>query len=200
MAILVPDAAINAELQETVSRASIRRMIQAGSGILTAGSDTQQNQRVAQAQAAGIEPSPDNPLFVGRTDLGVILSYDGTTWSDMSIGDDTGWRQLDLIGEWVNSNAQARKIRNQVFMRGVLTRSSPLPNNSVANPFSSGYPPQFRPPNLVRLSAAADNGGTPNWGYQVTVYLPSDGGLRILNKSGSEVTNVSLYGVTYLAD
>ena len=39
MAIFVPDHAINNELQETVTRQSIRRMIQAGTNILTANSE-----------------------------------------------------------------------------------------------------------------------------------------------------------------
>ena len=40
MAIFVPDQAINNELQETVTRQSIRRMIQAGASILTAATDS----------------------------------------------------------------------------------------------------------------------------------------------------------------
>ena len=80
MATLVPDAVINAELQETVSRASIRRMIQGGSNILAAASETQRNQRLAEVRAAGIEPSTDNRIYVHRTDEDSIECYDGTSW------------------------------------------------------------------------------------------------------------------------
>ena len=80
MATLVPDAVINAELQETVSRASIRRMIQGGSNILAAASETQRNQRLAEVQTAGIEPSINNFVYVHRTDEDSIEYYDGASW------------------------------------------------------------------------------------------------------------------------
>ena len=80
MAIFVPDQAINNELQETVTRQSIRRMIQAGTNILTANSETQQNQVLAAAQAAGVQASVSNPIFLWRTDAKSVHAFTGTQW------------------------------------------------------------------------------------------------------------------------
>lgn len=80
MGVYMPASVVNSELQETVSRASIRRMIQGASNILAAASETQRNQRLAEVQAAGIEPSINNLVYVHRTDKDSIEYYDGASW------------------------------------------------------------------------------------------------------------------------
>ena len=81
MAIFVPDQAINNELQETVTRQSIRRMIQAGASILTAATDTEQNQVIAAAQQSGLQPSPNDRVLVWRADTGVLAASSGDWWT-----------------------------------------------------------------------------------------------------------------------
>lgn len=121
MAIFVPDSAINSEVQETVSRASIRRMIQAGSSVLTVGSETEQNQLIAQVQASGIEPTATNPLYVFRTDTGILAVYNGTSWTLLTSGDaDMSSTKIQGIAPFNTSTLYLVRNGNIVYCDGQL--------------------------------------------------------------------------------
>ena len=48
--------------------------------IRTAKTQTEATQYVSALAASGVAVSPESPAFVNRTDLGVIMSWDGTSW------------------------------------------------------------------------------------------------------------------------
>lgn len=48
--------------------------------VRTAKTSAEAAQYVAALAAAGVVVSPEAPAFVNRTDLGVIMSWDGTSW------------------------------------------------------------------------------------------------------------------------
>lgn len=200
MATLVPDAVINAELQETVSRASIRRMIQGGSSILAAASETQRNQRLAEAQAAGIEPSPTNPLFLLRTDIFRLHYFDGSAWRSATDGGDTEWIDNPFSSEsiWGESDYQIRKYSGNVYYTASLVRSTPMSNGQVYNPHSSGgIRSDMRPKNPVRFTCAANGVNESSWQRSVNVVIDTSGAMSVRNNSGGLVSSVALDAIFY---
>lgn len=75
MGVYVPDSVINSELQETVSRESIRRMVQGQTCVAT--SETQAQILLNNAAAAGVDTVG---FSIIRTDLGMKMFWDGNRW------------------------------------------------------------------------------------------------------------------------
>lgn len=75
MGVYVPDSVINSELQETVSRESIRRIIQGQTCVAT--SETQAQILLNNAAAAGVDTVG---FSIIRTDIGMSMFWDGSSW------------------------------------------------------------------------------------------------------------------------
>lgn len=186
MAIFVPDQAINNELQETVTRQSIRRMIQAGTNILTANSETQQNQVIAAAQQSGLQPSPNDPLLVWRTDTGVLAAYSGTSWTlltpGMAINEQVS---ISMVGSYTASSLTMVRHGNVVFCDGYISAGT----GTIAQGARSNIgvcPAGWRPSAYVYGSSFADsvvswvNGsGSPYQGVSAIYINPSSGNLSV---------------------
>ena len=186
MAIFVPDQAINAELQETVTRQSIRRMIQAGASILTAATDTEQNQVIAAAQQSGLQPSPNDPLLVWRTDTGVLAAYSGTSWTlltpGMAINEPV---RLPMASSYTASSLTMVRHGNVVFCDGYISPGT----GTIAQGAKSNIgvcPAGWRPSADVYGTSFADsavswvNGsGSPYQGVSAIYINPSSGNLSV---------------------
>ena len=186
MAIFVPDQAINNELQETVTRQSIRRMIQAGNHILTANSETQQNQVIAAAQQSGLQPSPNDPLLVWRTDTGVLAAYDGTSWTlltpGMAINEPV---RIPMVGSYTASSLTMVRHGNVVFCDGYISPGTGTISQGARNNIGV-CPAGWRPSSDVYGNSFADNAvswingsGSPYQGVSAIYINPSNGNVSV---------------------
>lgn len=197
MAIYVPTSVINSEEQQTVSRASIRRMIQGGQGIVPAANATEQAQALANATSAGISPTAANPLFVYRSDTGALRAYDGSSWKDV-VPPDTGWVNVVAVSSWSSSTVQVKRIGNVVYMRGRLKKASGTISSVSANTSLLTIPDGFRPAQTMVLAGTGYVAGSVAlYGQLVTVRISNTGVLDCHNANSTALTEAYVDGISY---
>ena len=198
MAIYVPTSVINSEEQQTVSRASIRRMIQGGQGIVPAANATEQAQALANATSAGISPTAANPLFVYRSDTGALRAYDGSSWKDV-LPPDTGWVDVVAVSSWSSSTVQVRRVGNVVYLRGRLKKAaSGTIDSGSENKALLTLPAGFRPAQqLVMAGAGLVGGSSAAYGRIATVRISTDGVLDCHNANSTALTEAYVDGISF---
>jgi hypothetical protein len=197
MAIYVPTSVINSEEQQTVSRASIRRLIQGGQGIVPAANATAQSQALANATSAGISLSAANPLFVFRSDTGTLRAYDGATWVDV-LPPDTGWVDVVAVSSWSSSTVQVRRVGNVVCLRGRLKKASGTIASGSNNTSLLTLPAGFRPASsFVAAGAGYVSGSGAVYGQLVTVRIYAEGVLDCHNANSTALSEAYVDGISF---
>ena len=133
--------------------------------IKTVASQAARDLHVQALAAVGAGASPESPVFVYRTDIGVIQAWNGTSWRTVEPPRETV--QLSLSSGWNESRLSLSRVGGVAALMGTVVRTGYEPITASwyqIGTIPSGWrPSQELAPlgaNLVFPAASIVNGGT----------------------------------------
>lgn len=197
MGIYLKDSAINAEAGQTVSRQSVRRLIQASDAITAATSETAQNRLLSEARSAGVPVSASSPFYVYRTDRGELWAHDGSSWNPLTPGL-VDQRSLPFTHQWTVSGVFMKRIGGIVFCEGVLKNGGTIPAGQSSN--IGVVPNGWIPASIIYGGSYAAsitrfvNGGTPPFRADSTMWIQtSNGNINIQTQDVASEIRISAH-------